>query len=262
MKKLLLLSCLCLLLAGCNPRSRQPSENYIPSDGHAAAAEQQNPSSTEKPTVQPGGEDLDGPGAGTVKQVLFREGDYTYGGAAVHYSYALPMVDLPSDHAMGCNQEIEFRFGNPIREALSEMEHAEPLSVQTVRYTEDRYGSVLTVRIYRTDVDGEESQGIYSLNAVTGDAPTYQEFLAAAGLQENRLPELLNQAVTVRFRETVGDRFRESDSRYQTALNQTLNGISDPSLLNMHLTEDGKLAIYVTVFDPEGGSDLQQLILP
>ena len=262
MKRLLLFACLCLLLAGCNPRSRQPSENYIPSDAHAATSGQQAPSGPEKPTSQPDGEEWTGPGIGTVKQVYFREGDYTWGGDTVHYSYALPMVDLPSDFAMGCNQEIEFRFGNPIREAVADMEHSEALTVQTVRYTQDVFGSVLTVRIYRTDVDGAESQGIYSLNCVTGDEPTYEEFLAAAGLKEEQVPELLSSVVTVRFREKTEGRVRELDSRYQTALNQTLGGISDPSLLNRHLTEDGKLAIYATVYDPEGGSDLEMFIVP
>ena len=261
MKKLVLLFVLCLLLAGCNPRSRQPSENFVPSGRPSSNPESQTPGETAG-AITPSGEEERPLGGGTVKEVFFQEGDYTYKGTEYHYSYSIPMVDLPSDYAMGCNQEIELRFGNPIRESLSDMERFEPLVVQTVKYTEDVFGSVLTVRVYETDVDGGESQGIYSLNAVTGEEPTYQEFLAAAGLQESRIPELLTDAVTLRYRELVGNRFRETDPRYTAALSQSLGALADPSLLYRHLTEDGKLAIYVTVYDPAGGSDLQEFILP
>ncbi len=261
MKKLLLLACLCLLLAGCNPRSRQPSENFVPSDWAATPQQGQNPAGTGSP-ADGSGTGWNGPSGGIVKQVFFEEGDYTCDGTTLHYSYAIPMVDLPSDYAMGVNQEIELRFGNLIRDSLENKERLEPMDVQTVRYSEDVYGSVLTVRIYQTDADGGESQGVYSLNAVTGDAPTSEEFLAAAGLQEKQVSDLLAEAIAVRIRELVGNRYRDPDPRYSAAVTRTQEQASNPNLLHMHLTEDGRLAVYVTVYLPDNSTDLQEFILP
>lgn len=260
MKRLLLCLGLCLLLTGCTFRSRQSSEQFIPTGSL--------PEQT-RPAVGPVSTDvvaLPSQAGGAVKTVISEEGEYEYERTTIRYSYRLPFVDLSGGYALACNQEIETNFGDPIRDSLEAMEQFRKPVVQTVSYQADLVGPVLTLRIMRTDVDGDELPDEvysvrYSLNATTGEKAVRADFLAAAGLTEERFLELLTQQTAVRFYQLT-DAYQPTDPVCAAAYDQTIRSLSDPENLELYFTENGKLAVEITVTHPEGYLTREEVLLP
>ena len=250
---------LCLLLAGCKtPVGRISSESFVPSE---------LPSEPETEPFQ--GSTVEGetgsstrPGiGGPVKTVVNTEGDYTCDGRTVHYSYQMPFVDLASNYATGCNNEIELRFGNAIRDAETAMENYEPLDLLSVSYTSDIQGNVLTVRVTGKTADGNETFAVYSLNSITGAKATLEEFLTVIQIPKTEFTKRLKDAATERFQDLVGTSYQDTDVIYTTALTQTLSATTNPGLLPMYFTQDGRVIVYYTIYLPGGGSSLEELIV-
>lgn len=249
-----------LLLTGCDLRNRRPSSDYVPSD-----AANGTPAQSAQPTVPaPGRTEPVGPGPDQpgepVRTVLSESGVYR---GDFSYSYRIPFLDLPDAYAMGCNGEISERFDAPAHAALEAMRDRRDPELASVDFTWDVFGSVLTLRVRKVAADPPaEELGIYCVNAATGAKPTLAAFCEAAGIQPERLPDLLQEAVRIRFRELAGTKYAETDSEYTTALTLTLSRLADPSALPMTMTEDGRLSVAVSFSLPSGGSLTDALILP
>ena len=249
-----------LLLTGCDLRNRRPSSDFVPSGTVNAAPAQ----TAAHPNPDPGrtesgvsGPDLTGD---PVRTVLSESGVYN---GNFTYSYRIPFLDLPDAYAMGCNREISERFDAPAHASLDAMRERRDPELASVSFTWDVFGSVLTLRVRKTAADSpEEELGIYCVNAATGAKPTLAAFCEAAGIQPERLPDLLQEAVRIRFRELAGTKYAETDSEYTTALTLTLSRLADPSALPMAMTEDGRLSVAVLFSLPSGGGLNEALILP
>lgn len=259
MKRLVLLLGLLLLLTGCDLRNRRASEDFIPT-GNQAAAHTPAPAGTDAAPIGTA-HTLPAQWDGAVKTVMTERGTFR-GAEEIPYSYQIPFLDLPDAYAMGCNQEINARFEAAAHESLDRMEHGQPPIVQEVRFTADLRDTILSLRLHRLDADGTETWGFYCVDSKTGAKPTLSAFCQAAGVEEAELPQCLRDAATALTRDIAGDQYGEDDTEYTTALTLTLSGLAQPAELPMHLTEDGRLSVIVSVYHPGGGTTSEELILP
>ena len=242
---------ICLLLSACDLRNRQSSEDFVPEGEYTdAGIPEANPGSNLPLPVQGETE--------CVKIVLSESGEYIYTNPAISYSYELPFIDLSGSHAVGCNQEIEAGFGKAIRESLSRMEERQEPIVETVRCSSYIFGSVLTLRIERVDVDGSRSEAIYSLDRATGEKVTTEAFCAAAGLDRSQLKARLELAVEERLR-VLAPSTDPEDPDFVRALAQTKSLLGDPDKLDYYLDSNGKLVCIAEIFTPGGGDGMEEL---
>ena len=249
-----LLLLLCVILCGCDLRNRQSSEDFVPT-GDVGAYEPPRGEDAPGAELNPGEA-----GMNRVKTVLSERGEYIYAYPAIEYSYELPFIDLAGAHAVGCNQEIESRFGQPIRESLAAMEQKRDPVVKTVAYTNYIFGNVLTLRVERTDTDGTQSEAIYSVDAKTGEKVSAEAFCEAVGLKKDQLKERVQRAAEERLRVLSGTVDSENPD-YLLAVTQTMSLLSNVDYLNLYLNPDGKLVCIAEIFTPSGGDGMEELIL-
>ena len=188
-----------------------------------------------------------------VKTVLAYSGVCEFMYPTMEYSYELPFIDLGGSYAAGCNEELERRFGDAIRESLSRMEQIQEPIVQTVSYYSYIYGAVLTLRVERIDVDGSRSSGIYTVNADTGERVTPEEFCAASGLPRDMLKSSLERAVEERLAVEKGGEDKDSQA-FRTALTNSLAQLANENTLNFYLESNGALMCVVQLWLPAGGT--------
>ena len=252
MKRLLpILLLLLLLLVGCDLRNRRNSEDFIPSDPWESIAPTALPPSADDRRLQENG---------TVKTVLSYEGEIPLSSPLKTYSYQLPMIDLAGAQAFGCNQEIETRFGTLIRQSMQAMKRYEQPTLERLSFITFTRGDILTLRIDRRDTNGETARAYYTVNSRTGDQVSVSALFEAAGITGT--PQtIINEAVTAfftaRFGETEG-----ASIAVTTALNRTQAALLPLTSNRMHLTEDGHVTVAFELFSPDGGSSMEELLLP
>ena len=249
MKKLLFLLALCLLLCGCNPRGRQPSDDFVPPDAEQLPSGV-TPASRPPKTSESHAEMPAAVGVDRVRIDWERSGEYDHSREIIYYSYRVPRLDFPTEYANYCSLEIERLFRGPAEESLEEMEQYRPPQVVTVDFTADVKGDVLSVRVFRKDTDDSVMSKTYSIHAVTGEAVTPEQFLKAVGLEGDDPVKTLTDAVRARFEARFAGRYTASDP------------LAHPEQLSMYLAENGFLEIAVEMFDPGGGSFVEEITLP
>ena len=255
MKRLLpMMLLLLLLLVGCNLRNRQSSEELIPTGNW-------RPSETSWTGPAGAGDSPLIPGEKTVvKTVLSYQGEIPKTYPVQSYSYQLPMIDLRGSQAQGCNQEIENRFGSLIRQSVEAMERYEEPVLEQLSYTSYTVAGILTLRIDRRDYNGSSGQAFYTVNAETGEAVSLRELFDAAGISgdpETEVNDALMALFTGRFGQLEG-----ADASVTTALARTQAALLPLTANRMHLTRDGQLAVALELFAPDGGSSIEELLLP
>lgn len=250
---LLLLLLPAALLAGCDLRNRQDSEGFIPEQ-----------SGLIYPTGLPSGtasNDPLNPGEkNAIKTVLSYEGELPLTYPVETCSYELPMIDLSGAQAMGCNQEIELRYGTLIRQSIEAIERFETPTLASLSYTSYIYSDILTLRVDELDTDGNSSRAYYTVDANTGEAVSVERLFAAAGIPgtpQAVVSEGLMELFSKRFGSVSG-----ADSSYTTALNQTQEALLPLTANRMHLSEDGRVVVALELFAPNGGSSVEELLLP
>ena len=255
MKRLIPILLLCLLLTGCDLRNRQSSEDFIPTGtGGASPAASGH-------AVLPSGEDPTLPQTRTViKTVRSYQGEIPLSDPVRTYSYELPMLDLGGAEAVACNQEIEERYGTLIQQSLKAMERYEDPVLQSLSFTSFTRSGILTLRVDRRDLDGSASQAWYTVDAETGEAVSVSALFAAAGVSGTS-SEAINRATDLLFVERFGP-LNGTDPAYTTALNRTQGALLLLTSSRMHLTEDGRVVVAIELFAPNGGSSIEELILP
>ena len=245
---------LLLLLAGCEMDVTQSSEDEF------AMGSWYSPG-TEWDLSGSGEDDPLGPRNGSsVKTVLSYQGEIPLTDPVRSFSYQLPMIDLRGEHAQGCNQEIETRFGTLIRQSMDAMAAYEEPILERLSFTSYTQSGILTLRIDRLDRDGEEGQAFYTVNAETGESVGMEELFAAAGIAGK--PEtVINDAILALYTERYGA-LAGADASVTTALNRTEAALAPLSANRMHLTPEGKLTVAFELYEPNGGSSVEELILP
>ena len=262
-RKLLPLLGLCLLLTGCDLRNRQSSELYIPT---GTRSEQTAPLQPVRPVPPEPTDPEQSPGADSeenphVRVLLEKSGSFRYGMEPVNYSYRVPMLDLPGAQAVGCNQEIDERFGAPVRQDLEAMERGEMPQISVVDFDSFELGGILTLRMFRQDQDGAFFEGYYTVEASSGERVTARDLLAAVGLSGS-LAELTAAAARRTFVSRYEGTWSEEDPAYADALTRTLAGATAVTVSMAHLTRDGRLSVAAEIFSPAGGSEWTELSLP
>lgn len=253
MKRLFALGLLLtLLLTGCSLFGERETESPLPS---------WYLSPTETGGFYPGAQDPALPREkSVVKTVLSYEGEIPLLQPTVYYSYQLPMIDLAGAQAMGCNQEIENRFGSLIRQSLEAMERYEEPILERVSYTSYTIKGILTLCISRKDRDGNAGEAWYTVDAETGEAVSVATLFEAVGVTEK--PETaVNDALLALFTARYGAP-QGADVSVTTALNRTQEALSPLTANRMHLTADGRLAVVLELFAPDGGSSVETLYFP
>lgn len=239
------------LLAGCEvdmngTENALPDETYYPVTGYWSGSEGADPNAPQEKNV--------------VKTVLSYENELPFSVQTVTCSYRLPFIDLPGAEAAACNQELEARYGTLIRQSMDAIEKYQDPVLQTLSFTSYTLESVLTLRVERVDMDGDRSVVYYTVDASSGDAVSLEALFAAAKLS-GKPQVLVDQAVQKLFTKRFGP-LDPDDTAYTTALNRTQSAASPVDVSRMHLTEDGRLALTVELFVPNGGSSFEELILP
>ncbi|MBO4212286.1 MAG: hypothetical protein J5878_06495 [Oscillospiraceae bacterium] len=195
-----------------------------------------------------------------VKCLMDVEGEIPASWPVDHYSYRLPMIDLAGQEAMACNREIDERYGALIRDSRHAMERSQTPGLERLSYSYFVLGDILTLRIDRQDYKGPFSQAFFTVNAVNGEAVRVQQLLAAAGM-EGEPEQLLNQKLTEYYVRRFGP-IDPENLAYTTALNRTQSELIGAGTNQMHLTELGQLCLSLTVYQPEGGSEAVEILLP
>lgn len=250
---LMLLLLLSALLTGCDLRNRQNSEDFIPEEGENVYPTGLTPVIvTEDP--------LSGQEKNVIKTVLSYEGVLPMSFPEESCSYALPMIDLSGAQALGCNQEIELRYGTLIRDSIEAIERYDTPALASLSYTSYIYSDVLTLRVDQLTTEGESSRAYYTVDAQNGEAVSVERLFAAAGITgkpEAVVSEAVMELFTGRFGSVNG-----ADSSVTTALSRTQEALVPLTANRMHLTEDGRLIVALELFAPDGGSTLEELVLP
>ena len=256
MKKLMIICVLLLMfslvLSGCDLRNRMSSEYFI----ETGDADEYAGAEFGDPDV--GIADPAQTGMGAVKTVLSESGEYLFTNPEIVYSYELPFIDLAGGHAVSCNQDIEASFGRAIRESLEEMEQGQQPTVRTVSYMSYVFGNVLTVRIERADVDGGQSEAIFSVEKNSGERVTTNDFCDAVGMSRDQLKDRLDLAVEERLL-VVSQNADPEDPEYLTALNRTKAELGNLDNLNLYLDPGGSLICIVHVYSASGGDGYEEL---
>ena len=254
MKRICWLLCLllCLALTGCGLGEEQESEEYVYTGTYFPVSEH--------PDAYGEGDALDPQQRSVVKTILSYNGELPYSYPTEYYSYQLPMIDLAGEQALGCNQEIENRFGTLIRESMEAMETGADPVLRSVSYSCYTLSDILTLRIDQVDFEGQSSRAYYTVDAKTGESVSMEELFAAAGLNGNP-KDLVNEAVNALFTRRFGPLDPEN-AAYTTALNRTQTALSPLGANRMHLAENGSLVVAVELFAPGGGSSVEELTLP
>jgi len=252
---ILLLLAVLFLLTACDLRNRQSSEDFVPTGTEAPGTAASWISGNDNEPFLP-------QERSAVKTVLAYDGEIPLTQPAELYSYRLPMIDLDGAQAVGCNLEIEERYGALIDQSLQAMERYEDPILQRLSYTSYVIGEVLTLRVDRLDLDGSASSAWYTVNAKTGEEVSVAMLFAAAGIEGDQ-KTVIADAVTELFVRHFGTANTTSaDSPYSTALFKTQDALSPLSANRMHLTEAGRLTVKFELFSPNGGSTIEELVLP
>ncbi len=195
-----------------------------------------------------------------VKTILSYQGEVPMTAPVRTFSYQLPMIDLQGAQAQGCNQEIETRFGTLIRQSMDAMARYEDPILERLSFTSYTHSGILTLRVDRLDYDGEDGRAFYTVNAETGEAVGVEELFAAAGI--SGIPEtVINEAIQALYTARYGS-LTGADASVTTALNRTEAALAPLSSNRMHLTPEGKLIVAFELFEPNGGSSVEELNLP
>lgn len=254
MKRWIPILLILLLLTGCEMDVTQSSEDEISMGSwYSIGTDWNMPVSGQDDPLQPRN-------GSSVKTVLSYQGEIPLTDPVRSFSYQLPMIDLRGAQAQGCNQEIENRFGTLIRQSVDAMARYEDPVLERLSYTSYTHSGILTLRIDRLDRDGEEGQAFYTVDAETGESVGVEELFAAAGISS--APEaVINDAILALYTERYGALTGAGES-VTTALNRTEAALAPLSAKRMHLTPEGKLTVAFELFEPNGGSSLEELILP
>ena len=254
MKRLLPLLLILLLLVGCDLRNRQDSEDFIPTGTFA--------NSYGNDDVGRGEEPLTPQEKSAVKTVQSYYGEVPLTQPVRSYSYQLPMIDLAGAHAAGCNRDIEDFFGSLIRLSMEAMERYEEPLLERLTYASYTIAGILTLRVDRRDFDGSESQAWYTVDAKTGEEVTVKRLFAAAGVSGD--PQtVLDEAVEKLFESRFGSAGAAGvGTPWSTARFRTTEALRPLTSNRMHLNENGSLTVAVELFSPNGGSSVEELILP
>ena len=245
---------LLLLLVGCDLRNHQNSEDFIPTGTYGNYHSYDQAGNREDPLIPQE--------KNAVKTVLSYTGEVPLSQPTSSYSYQLPMIDLAGAHAAGCNRDIEDFFGSMIRSSMKSMEHYEEPLLERLDYSSFTISGILTLRVDRRDYDGSESQAWYTVDAETGEEIPVKRFFEAAGISGE--PQA---AVAAAVEKLFARRFGtpgspEAQTPYSTALFRTTEALRPLSGNRMHLNENGKLTTAIELFSPNGGSTVEELILP
>ena len=253
MKRLIILLLIALLLVGCDLQNRRDSEDFIPTGTFAGATANE---------MGGGGDPWMPQEKSTVKTVLSYAGEVPMSEPTRAYSYQLPMIDLSGAHAAGCNRDIEDYYGSMIRSSMEAMERFEDPILERLSYSSYTISGILTLRMEQRDYDGTESQSWYTVDAETGEEVSVDRLFAAAGISgkpQTVLSEAVEKLFVKRFGATPAS---AADSPYSTARFQTLEALQPLKASRMHLNENGGLTVAFELFAPNGGSTVEELILP
>ncbi len=258
MRRLLPVLALLVLLAGCDLKNRESSAHFIPSGPRPTqAAETQATQTPAPPQVTA----LPSQAGGAVKTVLDQSGTYAYADQTLAYRYRLPYIDLPGAWAMACNREIDDRFLTPAQTALADMEAYQPVDLQTVDYTADVQGPILTLRLYSRTAGGGTASAVYSVLLADGTKVPGQTFLDQAGLSREELTRRAMAAAEQWYAAAYGSMEQQSPVNYRDNLDRTLDPSAFTEELPMYLTEDGRLTVIATVYDLSGAPRAVELVL-
>lgn len=254
MKRLLPLLLILLLLVGCDLRNRQDSEDFIPTGTYGYSYSNDNVGRGEEPLIPQE--------KSVVKTVQSYSGEIPLTQPVRTYSYQLPMIDLAGAHAAGCNRDIEDFFGSMIRASMESMEHYEDPLLERLSYASYTISGILTLRVDRRDLDGSESQAWYTVDAKTGEEVSVKRLFAAAGISGD--PQtVVSDAVEKLFVKRYGSiSGADSNTTYSTALFRTTEALRPLTSNRMHLNANGSLTVAIELFAPNGGSSVEELILP
>ena len=255
----LLLAALLLssMLAGCDLQNRKPSSEFVP-----------DMSGYEPPewTIPPEPETT-APKETVVMQAVVRDATVAAGtyvdryGNEYSYSYRVPYIDAESRYAQGCNREIDQQFSSPVNTARAAMADGGTISLLTVDYTTRLRDSFLTLYVTKTDVEGEESRAIYTVNSVDGSEVLPETMLAYLGLDDETFLEAARRTVEAFFEETYGDYTWDMQIQYSRSRERTLNENNFTMSLPFYLEEDDDLVIVAPVYDLAGERHSETLVV-
>lgn len=248
---LLVLLLALLLLAGCDLTNGEESGDVFPTDSYNWNF-QNNTLPVNDPALPVQ--------KSVVKTVQSYTGEIPLTSPTRTYSYELPFIDLAGSHAAGCNQDIESFFGTLIRQSLEAMERYEDPILERLSYSSFIRSGILTLRVDRRDFDGDSNQAWYTVDAETGEAVSVARLFTAAGVT-GEPDKVLNDAVLARFTAKYGA-LEGSDAAVTTAWNRTQGALSPLTANRMHLNENGSLTVAFELFAPDGGSSVEELVLP
>ena len=239
-------------LAACDLRNRKDSEDFFPEESDLPGW-----NGFDSPTNQ---QEKQSDEAVVVKTVMEYSGDLPYSSPPQEYSYQLPMIDLAGAQAVGCNQEIENVFGTLIRQSMDAIQEYQTPILAQLSYSYYVYSGILTLRVLRQDTDGQITTAYYTVNAKNGEAVSLAELFRTAGISGT--PDtVVNDALLERFTSRFG-KLEGADPAVTTALNQTQAELFPLSPNRMYITEDGRLSVRFMLYAPNGGSSIEEIILP
>ena len=255
----LLLAALLLMgaLSGCDLQNRRPSSEFVPGNIPTQASievgtEYVPPSTEAAPVVM----------QVTVHDIVTDEGVYTdrYGNSYT-YKYHVPYIDAESRYAQGCNTEISRRFGVEVTAQQNAMRDLSTLTVLSVDYTTRLRGEFITLYIKMIDVEGEESNAVYTLDRYRGDEVSHLAILDWAGIPEEVFPEVAMEATREYFELTYGDYTWDEQIYYNRALTRTMNEENFNVDMPMFVNEKDQLIIYATIYDLAGARHTEPILI-
>lgn len=239
-------------LAACDLRNRRDSEDFFPEESNQPGWNS---------FVEPSDRQEEQPDeASIVKTVMDYSGELPYSNPTQEFSYQLPMIDLAGAQAIGCNQEIEDVFGSQIRQSMDAVQKYQTPILARLNYSYYVTSGILTLRIVREDTEGEITTAYYTVNAETGEAVSLAQLFQTAGISGTP-DSVVNEALLERFTSRFG-KLEGADPAVTTALNKTQAELFPLTPNRIFIREDGRLSVRFVLYDPNGSSGIEEIILP
>lgn len=198
-----------------------------------------------------------------VTESYAEEGSYTDSlDNSWRYSYYVPRLPADTEGARAINDAIDEKFGQPVREALSEMAEGISLSCVTTAWKSYRCGDIVSIVVW-AEADWEFTDyGVYLYNIATGEQLSTAALLDMLGVaQEDFLTALRRSAVQAFDAQGIigaarsGNAFMQERSWTASAENIAVDVMA-------YVTEDGTLRAVLPIGTPAGAGWYYQTLTP
>lgn len=178
------------------------------------------------------------------------------------YSYHVPRLPADTEGAAAINASIDLKFGQPVREALSEMAEGISLSCVTTAWKSYRCGDIVSIVVW-AEADWEFTDyGVYLYNIATGEQMTTVALLDTLGVEQEEFLAALRRAACNGFDAQGLSGSAKSSAAFLPERSWTVGEENITTDVMTYALEDGTLRVILPIGTPAGAGWYYQTLTP